>query len=151
MLFFTLLATTTALIQNCNTSSVFQITDLGLTPDPPVPGEPFVMTLLFDNPDTSIPNGTITSSLSLNYVPFPTSTVCLCNNTECPIPVGKNDRSTKSVWPSTVTGRVTAKTEWYDETGNQLLCIHTSFTVASSFWRSLYHYVRSPFCQWITC
>jgi len=152
MFFFTLLAAASALIQNGNTSSLFQITDLALTPDPPTPGNPFIMTLVFNNPDEPISNGTSTSTLSINYVPLPTSTNVLCNDTTCPIPTGKTDQSTKSVWPSTVTGYVNGKMKWYDETGNQLLCVHTSFTVTASLWRSLISYLTAPLCDtWIRC
>lgn len=152
MLFFTLLAAASALLQNCNTSSVFQITELALTPDPPIPGEPFVMTIVFNNPGDPITNGTATSTLSINYMPLPTSTVLLCNSTTCPIQTGKNDRSTKNVWPTAITGYINGKMKWYDTYNNELLCIHTSFTVSTSLWRSLITYLITPLCgTWITC
>jgi hypothetical protein len=143
MRFFTLLAAfatlaaTSATIKNCNTSSLFQITQLALVPDPPVAGESVAMQLVFTNPGAPIDNGTVLSTVTLNYVPFPTSVSLLCENTACPISTGSQDRSTKSVWPSSVTGHVTTKLEW--QTGSDtLLCIHTDFTVASeSLWSTL--------------
>jgi hypothetical protein len=124
-------------IKNCNTSSLFQITDLALVPDPPVAGESVAMQLQFTNPGAPVDNGTVMSTITLNYVPFPTSISPLCNNTDCPIPSGSQDRSTKSVWPSSVTGHVTTKLEWMNGS-DTLLCIHTDFTVASmSVWDTM--------------
>jgi hypothetical protein len=151
MFLLTLLATASAFVQNCNPSSVFQTTELSLTPDPPIPGKPFVLTLVFQNPASTITNGTITSSTTIDYVPYPTSTAPLCEDTKCPIQPGKNDRSATTVWPTSVSGHITGKEQWYDGDGNELLCIHMSFTVAPTFWRSLAHSMKHVLCHWIDC
>lgn len=137
--FAALLTLASATIRNCNTSSVFQITQLALVPDPPVIGEPVAMQLAFVNP-SPVYNGTVVSSITLNYAPFPTSVSPLCNETACPIPAGSQDRSTKSTWPA-ITGRVVTKLEWMNG-DDVLLCIHTDFTVASSLWKTVLLVIR---------
>ena len=141
-LFLAFVALAQAAIKNCNTSSVFQITQLALVPDPPVAGEPVAMHLVFNNPAGPIENGTALSTVSLNYVPFPTSSHPLCNSTECPILSGSQDRSTKTVWPASISGAVTTKLVWMNES-DVLLCIHTDFAVASiSLWQAVLLTVR---------
>ena len=104
LLFF--ISTTTALIKDCDTNSQFKLTELALYPDPPVKGQNVYMTVLFNNPGPEITDGDVVTSVTLNGIPFSPSHKALCGNegTECPLVVGINNRSTMSVWPSTVSG-----------------------------------------------
>jgi hypothetical protein len=142
---FGFIASSSATIKDCNPSSIFRPTTLSVAPDPPIPGQTVKLTLIFDNPGPQIDDGTVTTTLSVNFMPFSPTTQSLCDNTKCPIITGSNDRSTESTWPS-VTGTVKSKITWIGPNSEELLCIDTTFKVPSSnFWdifssvKSLYH------------
>ena len=121
-LFF--LATAAASIVDCNNTSVFRPTTLGLTPDPPVPGAPVHMSVLFNNPGPTINDGTVTTTVTLNFIPFAPSTQPLCENTACPLVTGPNDRSTNSDWPAEgLKGTLTSTIVWDSPEGDNLLCL----------------------------
>ncbi len=130
----TLISSVTASIKDCNPSSIFRPLELTVSPDPPVPGQPVYLTLIFDNPGPDITDGSVTTTLSVNSIPFSPSTEPLCDNTKCPIVSGKNDRSTQNVWPSGVYGLVKSRITWSGSNGEQLLCIDTAFKVAATNW-----------------
>ena len=132
LLFF--ISTTTALIRDCDTNSQFKLTELALYPDPPVKGQNVYMTVLFDNPGPEITDGDVVTSVTLNGIPFSPSHKALCSSegTECPLVVGINNRSTMSVWPDTVSGKINSKIQWFDIDGKSLLCIQSSVAVASN-------------------
>jgi hypothetical protein len=119
-------------IYDCDNASVFRPTALALNPDPPVRGKPVTMTVLFNNPGETVYDGKVVTTMSLNGIPFSPSTEALCENTECPILTGSNDRSAVSTWPDSVSGKVTSKSQWFDATGNSLLCVQTKVTVAET-------------------
>jgi hypothetical protein len=119
-----------ASVTDCDTTSLFRPTHLGLSPDPPVRGKPVYLTVQFTNPGAEITNGTVTTSLSINFIPFQPTTEGLCVDTTCPIPTGPIDRSTESTWPDTVSGQIISKSHWYDPTGASLLCVQINVKVA---------------------
>ena len=124
-------STTFGIIQDCNISSVFQLTKLDLVPASPTPGGPLTMTVQFNNPGSIINDGTVTTSLTYNFIPFSPTTEALCSNTACPIVYGFNDRSTTNPWPSDVTGSISSTIKW-DLDGNNLLCIKLSVKTSNS-------------------
>ena len=119
---------TAALIKDCDTSSVFRPTQLALTPDPPVPGKPIRLTLIFDNTGSEITEGKVYTTLSVNYIPVSPTTEPLCENTACPIVSGINDRSTETTFPS-VSGIIKSRVVWTGREEQSLLCIETTFKV----------------------
>ncbi len=121
-----------ASISDCDTASLFRPTELAVTPDPPVRNQPVTMTVKFNNPGATVTDGTVTTSVTLNYIPFQPSTEPLCDNTACPIATGANDRSTTSTWPDTVSGNVVTTSVWADVNGESLLCVKTSLRVAAA-------------------
>jgi hypothetical protein len=125
---FALFTTSFASIKNCDTSSLFKITELTLIPDPPVPGQLLQLHLLFDNPDREITEGTVTTTVSLNYIPITPTVESLCKNTECPITIGINNRSTETTFPD-VNGLLKSKVVWTDVNDDVLLCIETSLKI----------------------
>jgi hypothetical protein len=129
---FTLFVNGFATIKDCDPSSVFRPSQLALSPDPPVPGKPVRLTLVFDNTGPEITQGTVSTTLSVNYIPFSPSSVSLCENTPCPIVPGNNDRSTETTFPS-VTGIIHSKVTWTGPQGESLLCIDTSLKVANAW------------------
>lgn len=131
---FTLFVSSFAAIKDCDPSSVFRPTQLAITPDPPIPGQSVKLTLLFDNPGEEITEGTVTTTLSVNFLPFAPTTTSLCENTACPIITGTNDRSTETTFPD-VTGIIKSRVTWMGPEGESLLCIDTSFKVSTNnFW-----------------
>ena len=121
-----------ATITNCNTGSRFELTDLALTPDPPIPGKQVGMTVHFINPGPEVSDGTATTSVTLNFIPFQPTVKQLCEDTQCPIVTGANDRSTSSTWPETVTGVVSSKIVWTGVDGAELLCISIRTKIAAN-------------------
>lgn len=122
---------TQATIKDCDTGSQFKLSDLALYPDPPVRGQQVYMTVIFNNPGPEITDGKVTTSITLNGIPLTPDVKPLCEDTECPLVVGINNRSTMSVWPDTVSGRINSKIQWTDTTGKSLLCIQTSIAVSA--------------------
>lgn len=112
-----------ASISNCGQGSRFDVTTLALYPDPPIPGKQVDMTVQFTNPGPEVTDGTATTSVTLNFIPFQPTVKPLCEDTQCPLVVGPNDRSTNSIWPETITGSVTSKIVWTAMDGSELLCI----------------------------
>jgi hypothetical protein len=129
---FSFFASGLSVVKDCDSTSVFRPTQLALSPDPPVPGKPVRLTLVFDNTGPEITDGVVTTSASVNYIPMAPSTGPLCENTACPIVPGANDRSTETIFPS-VTGLIRSKVVWKGMAGQSLLCIDTSFKVANAF------------------
>jgi hypothetical protein len=124
---------TNASIKDCGAGqTVFQLTELALIPDPPIKGKPVDMKVVFNNPGAEVSDGTVTTTLSLNFIPFQPSTEPLCTNTICPIVSGLNDRSTSNIWPDTVSGTVSSKITWKGPNSENLLCIQFNTKVAVS-------------------
>lgn len=130
--FLAIVASAVASITDCDPSSVFRPTELGLVPDPPVRGQPVLMTVKFNNPGAEVTDGKVVTSITLNGLPLTPSTDALCANTQCPIVNGQNDRTATSTWPSTVSGKIVTKSQWYGPAGESLLCVQTNVRVASS-------------------
>ena len=131
-------------IKDCDPSSQFRFTELGLTPDPPKVNENVIMKVLFHNPGPEVTEGKAVTSVTWNGIPITPSTKPLCESTECPLTVGLNNRTTISTWPSSVTGSVNSKIQWFDSNGKSLLCIQTSVHVASDDSKSIVPFERNP-------
>jgi hypothetical protein len=128
---FAVPAFATAIVTDCNPSSIFRPTVIGLNPDPPIVGQPVRMTVQFENPGPEITSGVATTSVTLNFIPFSPTVEALCQNTACPIVVGANDRSTSSTWPAGINGKLVTKSVWTNDNGVELLCLQTSVKVGS--------------------
>lgn len=134
VLLSTLCVFSVANIKDCNTNSVFRPTALGVSPDPPIPGKPVDLTLIFDNTGPEINDGTISTSLIINGLPFPTISEPLCDIARCPITPGSNNQSTSVTWPQ-VSGNIKSQITWNDVNGQPLLCLNMNFKVPSgNFW-----------------
>ncbi len=116
-------ASASASVTNCGAGkSQFQPTELAISPESPAPGDKVDMTVKFNNPGPEVNAGTVTTSVTYNFIPFQPTTEDLCVNTPCPLVVGANDRSTTSTWPD-VTGLINTHIEWTDTSGALLLCL----------------------------
>jgi hypothetical protein len=124
-----LIAITTAGVTDCDTASVFRPTQLGISPTAPAPGDAVTLTVIFNNPGPDISDGQVTTTLVLNGLPFSPTKQPLCENTQCPIAVGENNRSTTSTWPD-VTGNVRSRITWKSVEGVSLLCLDMNVKTA---------------------
>jgi hypothetical protein len=144
-----LLAGANADVVDCGAGkSVLVPTKLGLEPANPKAGDETYMTVVFDNPGPEITDGTVTTSVTYNFIPFAPSTEALCSNTQCPLVTGSNDRSTSSVWPD-VSGRVNTHIEWTATDGTLLLCldvkVQTAAKMAAKGLRGAPNNITDPF------
>ncbi len=120
-----------AIIKSCSsTNSKFDLQSVSLTPDPPIRGQPVELSVDFINPGDTVLSGTVDTSVSINYIPFPSQTTPLCEYTECPIVYGEQTRSSKTTWPDNVSGRISTKMVWKDSSDNELLCIQLLTSVS---------------------
>ncbi len=120
-----------ATVKSCSSSNAaFTVQSLSLKPDPPVRGQPVELVVEFTNPGAVVTDGKVDTSISINYIPFPSQTTPLCEYTECPIESGSQIRSATSTWPSNVSGRISSKMVWKDSSDNELLCIQILTTVS---------------------
>jgi hypothetical protein len=118
-------------IQDCGKNSQFQLTSLDFVPAAPKAGESIFMTVQFNNPGTEVSDGSVTTSVTYNFLPLTPTVEPLCVNTQCPLVNGFNDRSTNSTWPSGVSGTIVSTITWNDNSGSELLCI--KLTVKSGY------------------
>ncbi len=129
------LAATTSVASITDCGSAFQITSLGLYPDPPLLGQQVYMDLQFNNNGPAISDGTVYTSLTYNGLPIAVDPKPLCEDTACPIQTGYNNRSTATTWPDSGTGKITSQIKWVAAgatgAGETLLCIQTVVKVAA--------------------
>ena len=109
-----------ASITDCDPASVFRPTLLTLTPDPPVPGAPSEIALLFTNPGPVITDGQELGTINYNGLPYSYEQP-LCAITPCPIGVGPQERRNTSDWPS-MSGKMTVQVNWVGPAKESLLC-----------------------------
>jgi hypothetical protein len=121
--------TVTAGVTDCDTASVFRPTQLGISPTAPAPGDAVTLTVVFNNPGPEISDGQVTTTLVLNGLPFSPTKQPLCENTQCPITVGENNRTTTSTWPD-VSGNVRSRITWKSAEGVSLLCLDMNVKTA---------------------
>lgn len=124
-LLYTFFAAALASIQDCNTSSIFQLTKLSLSPESVAAGQQLDMTVQFNNTGPDVTDGLVKTSVTYNFIPLSPSEEALCSNTECPLVTGFNDRSTSNPWPSGLSGTVSSTIVW-TLNNDMLLCIKLS-------------------------
>jgi len=125
-LILALLSTSLGSIQDCsNGLSTFKLTSLALVPESPLPGENVNMIVQFTNPGPDVNNGSVSTSITYNFLPLTPTVESLCDNTDCPLVNGFNDRSTNTTWPD-ISGIVTSTIVWNAFDNSQLLCIKLS-------------------------
>ena len=110
-------------IKDCGVGSQFQLTELAFTPDSPHAGEMTYMNVKFYNPGPDVSAGTVTTSITYNFIPIAPTVEDLCVNTVCPLVNGPNDRSSSGPWPSGIKGKISTKIVWAYPNSSQLLCI----------------------------
>jgi hypothetical protein len=138
---FTLLVGGQTLIRDCDPSSVFRPIKLELSPDPPIQGKQISLTVIFNNTGQPVTDGTVSTSISINRIPFTSISIPLCHDTVCPIVSGLNDRSTTAMFPS-ISGLIKGRVTWTGAQGESLLCIDTAVKVSPVLTWNLFGMLR---------
>ena len=99
-----------------------------INPIPAVPGENMTVSFTY-NIGVPITDGTVDYSYTINYLPAPSVSKPLCEETSCPKEVGTNTETSTSVFPTDVSGRIEGKISWKNEFNEQILCVQTIFFV----------------------
>jgi len=119
-------------IKNCGQNPLFTITELSQDPaDSIVAGENLNLHPKYTAPE-EIAAGTVTKSITLNFIPFSPTEEDLCVNAPCPITVGEHDGSSWSLFPSGVSGNLVSKVVWEDSQGRELLCVQSSLKASAA-------------------
>lgn len=104
------------------------ITGFGFSPLSPIPGENTELWVAYDL-KTPITNGTATYSLTLNGIPFTPTVDDLCSQTTCPKEIGSYNETSKSTFPSGVSGKIVTKIQWTNQDAQPLWCLETTFKI----------------------
>jgi hypothetical protein len=115
-------------IQDCSRpNSIGEIVDMGISPLNPVAGDNSTLWVTFDS-SQAITGGTATYSYTLNYIPFPKDIIPLCDQTDCPVPIGISNATGYTIFPD-VSGRIEIRIEWETEVGTPIWCVKTTYSV----------------------
>jgi len=124
-----LLAATVSL-RDCGNPSTDQaaITGFGFSPSNPNPGDPTELWVAYDL-KTPITGGTATYSFSLNGIPFSPTVDDLCTQTSCPKDAGIYNETSKSDFPSGVSGKIVSKIQWKNQDSQPVWCLESTFRI----------------------
>jgi len=119
------LAGVTAVLTDCTAvGSIATINGMSLTPDPPVPGQNFSLSVSYLLNEDVI-GGTSFYEASLNGLPW-TQTDDLCTQTSCPIVAGQHTEVSTTEFP-TFTGKLTTAITWDDTSGREIWCVNVVY------------------------
>lgn len=115
-------------LRDCGTPSTDQavITGYGFSPLSPVAGEPTELWVAYDL-KSPITNGTASYSLTLNGIPFTPTVDELCTQTSCPKDIGTYNETSKSTFPSGVSGKIVTRIQWANQNDQPVWCLETTF------------------------
>ena len=127
---FLILLAATVTLKDCGnpTTDQAKITGYGFTPSNPVGGEPTELWVAYDL-KTPITGGTATYSFSLNGIPFTPEVDDLCTQTSCPKEIGTYNETSKSTFPSGVTGKIVSKIQWKNQDKQPVWCLQSTFQI----------------------
>jgi hypothetical protein len=126
LLFAYAFADVDASITNCGTASKFTIQSLTQTPPDTISaGENLTLGLLYTSYEPVL-SGSVTTSVTYNFIPLSPSVAPLCQSVVCPLNPGQHDGSVSNVFPSGISGTVVTKIVWTDDNGSELLCIRST-------------------------
>ena len=105
----------------------FVINSLTLSADTVSPGDNVSLGLLYTNPSL-VTDGTVTTTVTYNFIPLSPTTEPLCNSVPCPLEPGQHDGSSSIEIPTGISGSVVTKIIW-TVTNIQVLCIQITLRV----------------------
>ena len=123
-----LLLAATVSLRDCGNPATDQaaITGFGFSPSNPNPGDPTELWIAYDLKST-LTGGTATYSFTLNGLPFSPTTDDLCTQTTCPKEVGTYNETSKSTFPSGISGKIVSKIQWTNQDKQPVWCLETTF------------------------
>jgi hypothetical protein len=127
--FLTFDAFAAAKIVDCSAQNPekFVINSLTLSADTVSPGDNVSLGLLYTNPSL-VTDGTVTTTVTYNFIPLSPTTEPLCNSVPCPLEPGQHDGSSSIEVPTGISGSVVTKIIW-TVTDIQVLCIQITLKV----------------------
>jgi hypothetical protein len=125
----TFLASTVTL-RNCGNPSIDQatITSMGFFPTNPTPNQDTELWVAYDL-RSEITGGTATYSYNYNGIPFSPTSEDLCSQTSCPKAVGTYNETSKSTFPSGISGKVVTKIQWTNQDSQPIWCVELTFKI----------------------
>lgn len=116
-------------IVDCSVASPekFIINSLTLSADTASPGDNVSLGLLYTNPRL-VTDGTVTTSVTYNFIPLSPTVEPLCNSVPCPLDPGQHDGSSSLQIPTGISGTVVTKIVWA-VANIQVLCIQITLRV----------------------
>lgn len=126
----TILLAATVSLKDCGNSATDQaaITGFGFSPSNPLPGDPTELWVAY-NLKSPITGGTATYSVSLNGIPFTPTVEDLCTQTGCPKEVGTYNETSRSTFPTGVSGKVVSKIQWKTQDNQPVWCLESTFRI----------------------
>jgi hypothetical protein len=118
------LAVADSKVSDCTKASAsrFTIQTLSLSPPDQVsPGENVTLGLIYTNP-ALVADGTVTTSVTYNFIPLTPTVEPLCKSVPCPLEPGQHDGSVSYTFPTGLSGSVVTKIVW-TVSEIQVLCL----------------------------
>lgn len=111
-------------------ASSFKINSLSLSPpDHASPGENVTLGLLYTNPFL-VTDGTVTTSVTYNFIPLTPSVEPFCTSVFCPLQPGQHDGGVSFAFPAGLSGSLVTKIVW-TVTNIDVLCIQLTLKAMS--------------------
>lgn len=117
-------------LRDCGTPSTDKalITSMGIFPSDPLPNENTTLWVAYDL-KSPLTGGTATYSITLNGIPFPSSSDPLCTQTSCPKDIGSYNETSSSLFPSDIAGKLVTKIQWMTEANERIWCLESTFKI----------------------
>ena len=126
-----LFATVSAVtLKDCGNSVTDQakITGMGFSPENPQSGDLTEFWVAYDL-KSQITGGNAAYSITLNYLPIPTTNDELCSQTTCPKSIGTYNETSHGTFPSGLSGKVVSKIQWTNQNNQPVWCAEQTFKV----------------------
>ena len=128
--FLTLFAASLSSIRDCsNGQGRAAVLAFDAQPASPKPGDTVSLWVAYDLPAPEITGGTATYSVTYNGIPFPPTVNPLCDETSCPKMTGFNNETSKTEFPSGLSGKITSSIKWNDQNDDLVWCVETTWKV----------------------
>ena len=120
----------TVSLKDCGNPSTDQavITGYGFSPSNLAPGDQTELWVAYDL-KSPVTGGTATYSVNLNGIPFSPTVDDLCTQTSCPKDIGTYNETSKSTFPSGVSGKIVSKIQWKNQNDQPIWCLESTFRI----------------------
>lgn len=117
-------------VANCNTNSLFTLTDISVTPTIPVANENITLHTVYSVP-AEVSEGVAIYSCTFNGIPFSPTVDDLCTQTTCPITVGTHNEYSSVTVPQ-IGGKIVCDMKWMDvDQSVSFLCLRTTLRLSA--------------------